>query len=160
MSKGKLKTLMIPVKIVLLFGLSFNLYFNVNAKGNQTLRKESDNNDALNIYERMSKIEAENQQHRAEISLLRTKTDENKKHTALLTIKVDEGLNSLSELESENTILKIKVNEDRNSIEELTGRVAMLEGATSTYGSEATHKNKDLGRQKRPYRLLPKQNPK
>lgn len=160
MHKEKLKTLRIPVKIALLIGLSFNLYFNVHAKEYQASSQELHNSDDLNVHERLSKLEAENQQHKTEVSILKTRSDEDKKAMALLTVKVDDSLNSLSKLEAENLVLKNEVDWDRNVIEELTGRVAILEGATSTNGSETISQKDDvLGRLKRPYRLLPKKIP-
>jgi len=73
------------------------------------------------IYERMSKIEAQNRQHEKEISLLKTERVE-----------------------------------DKNEIHKLRNRVARLE-ALSTFDGKT---NEDiLGRQKRPYRLIPKKLP-
>ena len=106
----------------------------------QASSQELHNSDDLNLHEGLSKLEAENQQHNTEISILKTKSEEDKKIMALLTVKVDDSLNSLSKLEAENSILKINVHEDRNVIEELAGRVVILEGTASTNGSETTTK--------------------
>jgi len=93
------KQLGISLKLFLFVGLFFNLYFEVVAKRNLA-PQEMCNGDGLNLNDRMSKIEAENQQHKTEISLLKTVVEDDKKAIAILTIKVDEEHATVNQLKS------------------------------------------------------------
>jgi len=133
--------LRILLKIYLLSGLTYNLHYNTaEAKENLNLKQLS-TEKGLTMEERMSKIEAENHQHKTEISLLKT--------------KLDNGINSISKLEDENSVLKIKIYEDSKEIQELNDRVARLESKEFINSSKMNDKSDVFDRKERPARLLP-----
>ena len=159
MKMDQLKTFKIPLKFALLICLFYNLYFTVEAKGNPTDFKLY-HSEGLDLNVRMSKIEAENQQHKTDISLLKAVVEEDKKSIALLTIKIDDGLNSISKLESENVKKETENNALKTKIEELSGRFAKWEATATLNGSETNgrvRKDDVTKLLKRPARLLPLQ---
>lgn len=158
------KPFRVLLKFSLLVGLSYSLYFSAEGK-RISPHHELHNGKGLSLNDRMSKIEAENQENTAAISLLKTTVDEEKKSMARLEIKVDFGLNSISQLKSENikqktesSALENKIGQNRKVIEELGSRVVKQEAANLPNGSEIENK-KDEARERfeRPARLLPLQ---
>ena len=95
MQKRPLEPLRILLKISLLFGLAYNVYF----KAAEAITETSGFRhvfivEGLTLDERMSKIEKENRQHRTEIFLFKT--------------KLDNGINSISKLEAEKIIQEME----------------------------------------------------
>lgn len=149
MKKAKLKPLRILLKISLLFGLSYSLYTKAEAKEDSNLQHLS-NGKGLTLHERMSKIETENKEHKAEIYLLKT--------------KLDDGVNSISKLEAEsmkrkteNAVLKTRIDEVTKENQQLIKRVARLEAKALNNCSTTEDDDCILDRSKRPARLLPLQ---
>jgi len=99
MKQSHREQLGISLKLLLFVGLFFNLNFEVKAKRN-LVSQEMHNANGLNFNDRMSKIEAENEQHKTEISILKTVVEEDKKAIAILTIKVDEEHEAVNHLKS------------------------------------------------------------
>lgn len=143
--KNQLELIRTLFKTSLLLGLLNDSLIKAEANETQNF-KELTNDKELTLNQRMSTIEADNQQHKMEISLLKT--------------RLDDGINTIFKLEAENlkqktenSVLKTRIDEGSKEIQQLNDRVARLESNCSN-----TKDNSDiLLRKKRPAQLFPSQ---
>lgn len=147
MKKGLLGILL---RIFLLFGLAYNLYYKTAEAKENSYFQQLSTEKGLTLDERMSKMEADNQQQKTEMSFLKE--------------KLENGINSISKLEAknmeqkkENSVLKSKIVEDSKEIQELNGRVAKLESRSFIKSSKMKDSSRGdvFDRKERPARLLP-----
>ncbi len=75
MKKAKLETLQFFLKLAIIVGLPYN--FRIQSEANEH-KAEINTTDWLDLKERMSKIEAENVQHKTEIAFLKTTIGEDR----------------------------------------------------------------------------------